>query len=406
MKMTRLEKSAVLNLSMIMALRMLGLFMVVPLFSLYATHLTDATPALIGIAMSIYGLSQAIFQIPMGALSDRFGRKPIIAAGLLLFLFGSLMAGQAHSIYTMMIGRALQGLGAIGSTILALLADLTRDDQRTKSMAIAGMTIGASFCLALLLGPILIRWFSMPALFNFAALFAFFALIILFFKIPKPEQFVKLQSLDIKTLRLLLLMPKLARLNLGIFILHAIFTATFIVLPLSLSNQLHFSAYQQWVVYVPSLLLGFIVSLISIGIAERFHKIGFFFNVSILLLFFAEIFLWCGSNHIIFTTFALFLFFSGFSLLEAFLPSLVSRLSPATLKGTALGLYSFSQFFGIFAGGTIGGWLLGAYGQTSVFMFCMALAFLWFFVTDQVLQPTSSSPQDVALNTNNHSNCF
>lgn len=302
------NKNAVVYLSLIMGLRMLGLFMVLPLFMLHAQGLTSATPFLCGIAMSIYGLSQAVFQIPFGTLSDRFGRKPIIAFGLVIFMLGSIVAGFAHSIFVMILGRALQGVGAVGSTILAFLADLTPPDKRTKSMAIAGMTIGASFCLALLSGPLLVRWFQIATLFYIAAGFALFGLYLLFYKVPQAPVIHQREQHYFKEV---FCSKALLYLNMGIFILHAIFTATFVILPISLVHHIHLPADNLWRIFLPTLLIGFIVSFVAIGIAERKKQIQSFYIAAILLLGLSEIILWQATSNIIVVGLALTLFFSG-----------------------------------------------------------------------------------------------
>jgi MFS family permease len=382
--MTAAELKATLSLSTVMALRMIGLFMVLPVFTLYAKQLAGATPTLIGIAIGIYGLTQAILQIPFGWLSDRFGRRPLILLGLLLFAIGSLLACFAPSIYWMIIGRALQGVGAIGSTILALLADLTREEQRTKAMAIAGISIGFSFMLAMLLGPLLAQWLAVNNLFLLAVLCAGIAIVILYTCVPVPThaETARFNISEEKSLSVLklFLQPTLTRLNSGIFILHAIFTASFIVIPISFYQFTGLPATRQWLLYVPALLLAAIISLICIGRAERKKQNKFYFLGSILIIILGEIILWVFADHLFSAALGLCCFFIGFSLLEAFLPSLVSRSAPRAQKGTALGLYSCAQFSGIFMGGALGGWLYGQFSFTGVYIFCIVLALLWFIL--------------------------
>lgn len=378
----RTERNAVISLASIMSLRMIGLFMVLPVFSLYAAQLNGATPLLIGLAMGVYGLSQALLQIPFGALSDHFGRKPIIVIGLFIFALGSLIAGIADSIALMIIGRALQGAGAVGGTILATLADLTREEVRTKSMAIAGISIGLSFSIAMFLGPVLTKWMPIQNLFFLAAFLGFIAILVLYLFVPTPHRVTWHSDTEpeLKSFLKLLIDPELAKLNSGIFILHAIFTASFIVIPISLLHFVHLEANRQWILYLPALFIAFIAALVFIGLAERQQKIKHYFLGGILSLAVAEILLWQAPTSMTLASIGLCLFFAGFSLLEAFLPSLISRTAPAARKGSALGLFSCAQFLGIFVGGALGGWLYGTYHFLGVYLFCFILALSWFIL--------------------------
>jgi predicted MFS family arabinose efflux permease len=391
-KMTRLERRSVFSLALIMALRMLGLFMVIPLFALYVTNLTGSTPMLIGLTMGIYGLSQALLQIPFGALSDRVGRKKIITLGLVIFMIGSIVAAMSHSIWTMLLGRALQGAGAVGSTIMALIADLTSNEQRTKAMAITGMTIGLSFSLAMVLGPILGPWIQVKGIFWLAAMFSVIAIFILFTFVPtntKPTWHPETEP-DLHQFPDILRHPELLRFNLGVFCLHAIFTASFIVIPIGLQNLAGLSSNHQWALYLPTLMLAFCISVVCIVIAEKKHRVKPFFIAAVILLTVAEISLWIFAHSLLLSALNLLLFFTAFSLLEAFLPSLVSKTAPPARKGTALGIYSFAQFFGIFVGGAVGGWLYGAFGLTDVHLFCAVLAIIWLAIAFTMKNPQYS----------------
>ncbi len=378
-KMTQTERRAVVSLSTIMALRMIGLFMILPVFSLYTHQLEGATPFLIGLAMGIYGLAQAFLQIPFGALSDRIGRKPIILMGLLIFAAGSALAACAHSITLMIIGRALQGAGAVGSTILALMADLTTEEQRTKAMAISGITIGFSFSLAMLVGPLLIKWMAVNDLFFVSAFLGLVGIAVLYLSVPTPQRlrWHRDTEPELHTFIKLLASPDLAKLNIGILILHAIFTASFIVIPISLQHYAGLTADRQWGLYLPALLIAFVFSLLCIGFSEKQQKIKPYFLGGIVLLGSAEFLLWIAHTDLLLASIGLCLFFTGFSLLEAFLPSLVSRTAPIERKGSALGIYSCSQFLGIFIGGVLGGWIYGKFNLPGVYLFCVTLAFLW-----------------------------
>jgi len=387
--MTSTEKRAVTSLSLIMALRLMGLFMIVPIFALYAKQLSGATPLLIGVAMGIYGITQALLQIPFGLLSDRLGRRPIIVLGLLLFALGSLIAALSTSIYGVILGRALQGGGAIGSALMAMIADLTREEQRTKAMAISGMSIGLSFALAIIIGPLLTRWLPFQDLFWLSVLFSLLGTLILFTWTPKPRHLAWHPDTEpeLKLFFTLLKNKNLLRLNSGIFFLHAIFTASFVVLPISLSTYLNWPGQEQWKLYLPVLLIAFMLSLIMISVAEKQRRVKPYFLGSIITLSLAELFLNFFYQNILLTAVGLCLFFTAFSLLEAFLPSLVSRTAPAARKGTAMGLYSCSQFLGIFAGGLLGGWLYQHQGLLSVYPLCLAFSLLWLSIAFKMNLP-------------------
>lgn len=388
-KMTAIERRASTSLAAVISLRMLGLFMILPVFSLYAAKLPGATPYLIGLAMGIYGLTQGIFQIPFGMLSDHLGRRKIITLGLIIFILGSIIAAKSGTIYGIILGRALQGMGAVGSTIMAMVADLTRPEQRTKAMAITGMTIGMSFSLAMIAGPIFTQWIN---LFWLAAIFGVVAIVLLFTWVPTPTKLSwhKETEPDITQFSSLLKMPELLRLNIGIFLLHAIFTASFVIIPFSLQNLAGLHEDQQWKLYLPTLILAFLLSIPFIVIAEKKHRLKPFFLGAIATLGVAELLLWNFAQNLLLSAASLLLFFAAFSLLEAFLPSLVSRTAPPARKGTALGIYSSSQFLGIFVGGTAGGWLYGALSLTHVYLFCVVLTGVWFAVAFGMKKPQYS----------------
>lgn len=378
-RMNPTEKRASWSLASVMSLRMLGLFMVLPLFSLYAHQLTGATPFLIGISLGIYGLTQALLQIPFGLLSDHFGRKKIITIGFILFASGSAIAALSHTMTGMIIGRALQGTGAVGSTIMAMIADLTRPEQRTKAMAIAGMTIGASFTLAMMLGPLFTNWLSVPGLFWLATGMSGLAILLLFTVVPTPTSctFHAETEPQFSQLSAIFFHPFLSRLYASIFFLHAIFTATFVVVPISLAKLAGLQSQQQWYLYLPLMLLAFSFSIPMIIQAERKKQLKTYFITAISILGLAEL-IWClNTNNLVLCAIGLLLFLTAFSLLEAFLPSLISKSAPPSRKGTALGIYSCSQFLGIFAGGVIGGWLYGQWSVNAVYLFCVIIVLVW-----------------------------
>lgn len=393
-KMTTAERRATFSLSFIMGLRMLGLFMVLPVFSLYAAGLTDSTPMLVGVSMGIYGLFQAIFQITFGTLSDRLGRKSAITLALIIFAAGSLLAGSAQSIEVMILGRALQGIGAIGSTTLALLADLTREDQRTKAMMISGISIGFSFTLAMLAGPLLAPWLSIGAMFYLAAAMAALAILVLYIYVPTPTHSVWHGDTEpeLHSFFKLLFAPDLARLNFGIFTLHAIFTASFIAIPMALLSALGFAANAQWKIYLPALIAALVLSVIAIGLAERRKQVKRYFLGGIIAICISILILWLGHTSMKATIIGIALFFAGFSLLESFLPSLVSRTAPHTNKGSAMGLYSCSQYFGIFAGGVLGGWLFSHFSYSGVYLCCFGFTLIWFITALPMREPQRQQP--------------
>lgn len=392
-KMTRTERTAVFSLSTIMSLRMLGLFMVLPLFSLYASHLTDATPFLIGFAMGVYGLTQALLQIPFGALSDHFGRKKMITLGFCIFAAGSALAATSHSIWGLLLGRALQGAGAIGSTIIALIADLTHPLQRTKAMAIAGITIGMSFSLAMVIGPIFAAWIQISGIFWLAVLFSMIAIIMLYTLVPTPVAIIRPIETESKLRQFATLLkdPALLNLNISIFLLHLIFTASFVVIPISLQNLAGLQGHQQWYLYLPTLMMAFLICIACIRVAEKKQQINYFFIAAIITLAIAELLLWAFAQSLLLSALSLLLFFSAFSLLEAFLPSLVSRTAPPHRKGTALGIYSCSQFLGIFAGGTLGGGIYSTFSSTVVYLFCAIIAIVWAAIAFNMKNPQYST---------------
>ena len=397
--MTRHEQRAAMSLSAIFAFRMLGLFMILPVFSLYADHLHGATPLLIGMALGIYGLTQALLQIPFGMLSDKIGRKPIIAFGLVLFAVGSVIAATATSIDGVILGRALQGAGAVGSTIIALLADLTRDESRTKAMATIGLTIGVAFSLAIILGPMLNGLIHVSGIFWLTAGLAAIGIFILFSWVPTPKKSVFHRDAEpVPALFGQIIRDRqLLRLDFGIFTSHAILTANFIVIPLILSEVIHIPQAHQWILYLPVLLLSFIAMVPMIIIAEKRRKMKSMFVLSIVLMLATQfgLSLWHHSAWMV--GILLFVFFTAFTFMEASLPSLVSKLAPVGSKGTAMGVYSTSQFLGIFVGGVVGGWLFGLHDFASVFFACGVIATVWFLLASTMAEPQYLATKSIAI---------
>lgn len=386
-KMTSTELRATTALASIMATRMLGLFMILPVFSLYARQLPDVTAFLTGLAIGIYGLSQAILQIPFGMLSDRFGRKSIITIGLLIFAIGSIVAATSTDIIGIIIGRALQGAGAVAAAILALLADLTREEHRTKAMAIIGSSIGMSFIIAFALGTLLNHWVGVPGIFWFTALLAIVSVAILHFVVPNPthSHFHRDTEPVPTQFKRVLTDTQLLRLNFGIATLHFLLTALFIELPIALKTQLPVE--HHWQVYLPVMIMAIITIVPFIIFAEKRHHLKFVFVGAIGLLSLSQISLLYAHQSIASIIFGLFLFFTAFNLLEASLPSLVSKIVRPESKGTAMGVYSTSQFMGAFLGGAGGGWLHHNYSMNIVFIVSAILAGIWFILAMTMQQP-------------------
>lgn len=383
------ESGAVMALASIMSIRMLGLFMILPVFSVYATKMPGASATLVGVALGIYGLTQALLQMPFGALSDRIGRKPIIATGLLLLLIGSIVAASSHTIYTLLIGRALQGAGAVGSTVLALLADLTRDESRSKAMAFMGLSIGFAFTIAMILGPVINSWFHLSGIFWATALLSCVGLLVLFTVVknpPKPIGHQQDSTLG-KRFRAAIKNPALVRLNIGIFSLHAILTAMFLAIPIILFHTIKLTEWEQVAMYLSVLIIAFIVAVPLIIIAEKKRKMKPVFVSAIAIILLVQLALSLATHHTWLTAALLLIFFTAFTLLEATLPSLVSKIAPIRHKGTAMGVYSSSQFFGIFVGGALGGLILAHFHTVGVFLFCAALALTWLFVALSMQTP-------------------
>ena len=358
--MNSVEKRAIAGVGGIFALRMIGLFMIVPVFSVYGDNYAHATPFLIGLAVGIYGLGQAIFQIPMSLAADKFPRKPIIMLGLVLFALGGIIAANATDIYEVIIGRALAGAGAVSAVLMALLADVTREEMRTKAMATMGLTIATSIMLAFAFGPLLVGSLGISGLFWLTAGFAVLAMVLLLI-VPSPMRVLK-HNLDNKSigeqLATVLKIGDLNRLHFGIFALHLTMTAIFVILPHQLSEVMGLSVRQQGLVYLPLLFIGFAVAIPFIIIAEKKRMMRQVFLGAIALMTVALVVLALGSQVGVGIILGLLLYFMGFNLLEATIPSWISKRAPVANKATAMGLNSSSQFFGAFIGGAMGGLLL------------------------------------------------
>lgn len=372
------EYSAVFSLALVMAVRMLGLFIILPVFSMHAADFTHATAQWIGVALGIYGLTQALLQIPLALWSDRIGRKPVMAIGLGVFILGSVCAAATHSIYGLIIGRALQGAGAIGSTVLALAADLTREENRSKAMGMMGLAIGVSFAVAMMLGPVLNAWVGLTGIFWIMAGLALLAELLVWLLIPAMPPPAQANAGEMKAgLMQVLTDRNLLCLDASIFFLHAILTAVFIAIPIILGRIVLLSAAQQTELYLLVLLLAFALMLPVMILAEKYRHIKPVFLMAIGVLLLTQGLLWRFHQDIWVIGLILLLFFTAFSLLEAILPSWISKIAPLPHKGAAMGCYSTAQFLGIFAGGSAGGWVFAHFGLAGISSLAGLLALIW-----------------------------
>lgn len=391
--LTALERRATWSLGVVYGVRMLGLFMVLPVFALYAVELKDATPFLMGLAIGIYGLTQAALQIPLGMLSDRVGRKPVIIGGLLIFVAGSVVAAIADSILGVIAGRALQGSGAIAATVMALAADLSREEQRTKVMAALGFSIGLSFALALVAGPVLQHWIGVPGIFWATAVLAVIAIGIVLGVVPRPAHRRFQRDTEVVTAALGQVVKDrgLLRLDASIFLLHLVMTSNFVVIPSLLRDSAGLAVDWHWLLYLGVLLGSFAIMLPFLIYAEKRGRIKPVLLGAILLLALAEFSFIYSASALLTIGASMLLLFAAFNLLESVLPSLASKLSPPALRGTAMGVYSSSQFLGVFTGGAMGGLLLNVAGPHAVFVGSGVAALLWMAVMAGMQKPSSLS---------------
>lgn len=386
------ERQAGISLALIYAFRMLGLFMILPVFALYAEELPETTPMLTGLALGIYGLTQAVLQIPFGMLSDKVGRKPVIAAGLLIFAAGSLLAASADSIYGIIAGRALQGAGAIAAALMALAADLSREEHRMRMMALIGMSIGVAFAVSMVLGPILNEWIGVSGIFAGTAVLAVIGIGILYLFVPNPpvSYFHSDAELQTSSLKNVLKSPDLLRLDAGIFSLHFVLMAVFLVIPLELRDDAGLAAAQHWQLYLPVFVVSVVLMVPFILLAERKNLMKPVFVGAVAGLMVAVIGLLSGRDLITITLFMV-LFFTAFNLLEASLPSLVAKTAHAEQKGTAMGVYSSSQFMGAFAGGAVGGLAHSHWGIDGAYSAALAMLLIWLLIAIFMNKPRNLS---------------
>jgi predicted MFS family arabinose efflux permease len=382
------EKRAVFSIASLYGFRMLGLFMVLPVLSIYFDQYQQASAFLLGLALGIYGLTQAVLQIPLGLLSDKIGRRPVILVGLVLFILGSVVAATADSAIAVIIGRALQGMGAIASTLMALVTDLTAEQNRTKAMASIGGSIGISFALAMVLGPVVASNFGMAGIFWLTALMGLIGVVIIFKLVPKTlsmRQNRETQT-DLQQLGYLLRNPSLMRLNIGIFFLHLTLMAAFVVIPSVLVRQIAINPDQLWWVYLSLLGGGFIAMLPAMIFAEKRNAQKKIFVLAVALMTVAMLVLGTTDGALI-TVVMLFIYFASFNLLEALLPSWLSKVCPVGNRGTAMGIYSSCQFLGTFAGGVLGGFALANLGVDGLFLVLGLMLLFWCFVASTMASP-------------------
>ena len=396
LRMTPIERRASASLASIFALRMLGLFLVLPVFALEARRYPGGEdPVWLGLAMGIYGLTQGLLQLPFGMASDRFGRKRVIVLGLVIFALGSFWAAAATDLTGLLIGRSLQGAGAVSAAVTALLADLTRDEVRTKAMALVGGSIGLMFALSLVVSPLLTAWIGLPGLFGLTGVLALLGVIVVIWGAPPAPEPVTGQGRG--RLRDVLAHADLMRLNVGVFVLHAVQLAMWVSVP-ALLVQAGLQTAQHWQVYLPVVLLSFLF-LGVVFAAERRGHLKKVFLVSIALIALVEVGLLvqsAGTTSLSALALLLLLFFCGFNALEATQPSLASRIAPRAMRGTAMGVYNTLQSLGFFVGGLCGGWLVKFWGSPVLFLCCGLAMLTWLLVAWPMQMPGRGRPVGTA----------
>jgi len=376
-RMNPAELRASLSLASVQSLRMLGLFMILPVLAIHARSLPEGgDPALLGIALGIYGLTQAALQLPFGIASDRFGRKPVIIVGLLIFAVGSVVAALASDLWMMAIGRGLRGAGAISAAVSALVADSTRESQRTKAMALVGISIGAMFALSLIVAPPLYRWLGIAGMFAATAVLAVIAIVWVIRGVPDVPRLSR-EPLTRAQFARVASDPDLMRINFGIFSLHAVQVALFVVLPGWLIERAGLAAADHWILYLPVVLLSFAPMMPAVGWGERRGRTRVVFLLSVAALVCVLLGLASRPQGIVPFALLLFVFFSAFNILEASLPSMVSRHAPAPVRGAALGLFNTTQSLGLFSGGLVAGLVRGTWGDAAVFLVAAGLLGAW-----------------------------
>ena len=389
-KMTSTERKASISLASIYGLRMLGMFLILPIFAIYATHYQGGNNIqLVGMALGAYPLAQALFQLPYGMASDKFGRKNMIVIGLIMLIIGSIVVAMADNIYMVILGRAIQGAGAVSAAVTALLADLTREEHRTKAMAMIGSTIGVTFAISLVLGPALAHWVGIAGIFWLTAILAALAILVIKFVVPNPliSSFHSDASAAPAKLKDVLKNGQLLRLNYGIFALHAAQMAMFIVVPFAILKTSHLTVNQHWKIYLPILVGSFMLMIPAIIVGEKKNLLKQVFIGAVALMLVAQLCFAGLIGSFWGVIFSLFAYFVAFNTLEASLPSLISKLAPAAAKGTAMGVYNTSQSLGAAVGSLVGGYLSHHYGFAAVFIFCAVLMGIWLLASFSMKTP-------------------
>ncbi|MGF6775810.1 MFS family permease [Paraburkholderia sp. GAS334] len=377
------ELRATVSLAAIFALRMLGLFMIMPVFSIYAKTIPGGDNVLlVGIALGAYGVTQSLLYIFYGWISDKIGRKPVIATGLLIFALGSFVAAFAHDMTWIIVGRVIQGMGAVSSAVIAFIADLTAEEHRTKAMAMVGGSIGVSFAVAIVGAPIVFQWVGMSGLFALVGVFSILAIGVVLWVVPDAPKPVHVRAPFAEVLHNV----ELLRLNFGVLVLHATQTALFLVVPRILEAG-GLPVASHWKVYLPVMGLAFVMMVPAIIAAEKRGRMKAVLLGAIALILIGQLLLGLAPHTILTVAAILFVYFLGFNVLEASQPSLVSKLAPGTRKGAAAGVYNTTQSIGLAMGGVIGGWLLEVDGQSAVFFTCSGLVFCWLIIAANMKQP-------------------
>ena len=390
------EWRASASLSGVYALRMLGMFLVLPVLALYAKELPGSTPGSGGLAIAVYGLTQALFQLPLGMLSDKLGRKKVIYLGLVVFALGSFIAAAADSVTWLLIGRAIQGAGAVSAAVTALLADLTRDEVRTRAMASIGLTIGLTFAASMVASPLLTRYLGVPGLFALTGGLCVLALGVVAWITPNPQRGKFHEDAEMQTSRIgeVLHNKRLMQLNFGIFALQAVMMAVFASLPIVMRG-LGLPKEQHWQLYLPAVLLGLLLMVPAIVVGETRNKLKQVFVAGIALIAAALCGIYTGQASLLAIGISLVVYFVGFNILEASLPSIVSKVAPTDLKGTAMGMYNTAQSIGVFVGGAAGGRLFEHFGFIGVFSFSMVLTLVWLLMA--AAAPAPAAVRNLAL---------